>query len=139
MRVVFAPPDFPSHSHVFLIVTSESEGHTHVMDGFTKPVNGNAFDGHFHFFSGISSFDEGHYHRFYGKTGPAIPLPDGTHYHSMSGRTYFNYNKPPGMTTGGVQYAEGGIERHFHLFDGMTGNPVGVDQPAWYRWNPLWP
>ncbi|MTH51804.1 hypothetical protein GKZ89_00185 [Bacillus mangrovi] len=138
MRAVFAPPHCPSHSHVFLIETSTAEGHSHVMDGFTKPVNGNAFDRHTHFYSGISSYEEKHYHRFYGQTGPAVPLPDGTHYHSMEGRTYFNYNQPPGTVTGGVQYAEGVVERHYHLFSGMTGNPVGIDQPGWYRWPVYW-
>lgn len=110
----------PHHSHHFFAKTTTNKGHFHIIDGFTRMVNGNTFDRHDHSYRGITSNGNGHYHRFYGKTGPAIPLSDGGHYHELELRTYYNYDSPLVCKYGGVIYGDSKRPKHDHLFKGRT-------------------
>ncbi len=117
----------PHHAHRFSAKTSESKGHIHIINGFTMEVNGNSFDRHRHFFRGVTSTQNKHYHRFYGETGAAIPLENGGHYHLFETRTYYSYNQPLPMESGGVLYGESDRPRHDHSFSGKTLEVVGED------------
>ncbi|MFY4773976.1 YmaF family protein [Metabacillus sp. RGM 3146] len=128
MRSIFAPSYKPSHSHLYAFETLNAEDHFHIINRFTKPVNGDSYDAHIHYYSGITSFNNGHYHRFYGETGPAIPREDGSHYHEIYGVTYNNYTDPPEGGYGGVVYGTPSMPVHKHAFGGNTSNPVGVDE-----------
>ena len=117
----------PHHAHYFFVKTTFSKDHYHIINGFTRMVNGNEIDRHDHLFRGITSFDHNHYHRFYGKTGLAIPLPEGGHYHLLEMRTYFNYDRQLVNKYGGVVYGDSDHPKHDHLFKGKTGRSVGED------------
>lgn len=119
--------DKPHHAHLFRAITTTYRTHYHVIDGFTRVVNGSSLDRHRHLYRGITSFQNKHYHRFYGETGPAIPLPDGSHYHTFENRTYYNYDKPLETEYGGVLYGEGERPKHDHRFKGRTYEIVGED------------
>ncbi|MFV2045926.1 YmaF family protein [Metabacillus litoralis] len=122
--------DKPHHAHRFSAFTTIYREHFHIIDGFTRGVNGNSFDRHRHLYRGITSFKNKHYHRFYGETGPAIPLPGGGHYHLFEDRTYYNYDEPIDIEYGGVLYGEGERPKHDHRFEGRTYGIVGEDPLA---------
>ncbi|MDQ0229439.1 hypothetical protein J2S19_000690 [Metabacillus malikii] len=124
----------PHHAHRIYAKTTNENGHTHMIKGFTRNVNGNSFDKHVHRFQGITTFENGHNHRFYGVTGPAIPLPGGAHYHKIEERTYFNYDEPLEIKHGGVWYANEERSKHDHRFKGRTYDRIGVD-PFFYESN----
>ncbi|MRX70682.1 hypothetical protein GJU40_00675 [Bacillus lacus] len=117
------------HTHGFAVPSTIEENHQHLVNGFTKPVNGSSYDRHTHFYNGLTSFEREHYHRYYGETGPAIPLADGSHYHGVSGRVYYNYTSPLPIVFGGVVYSNVERPRHDHKYEGRTGSPLGFYPP----------
>ncbi|MFC0272530.1 YmaF family protein [Metabacillus herbersteinensis] len=117
----------PHHVHYYIAKTTMSSNHFHQIEGYTRTVNGNGYDGHYHLYRGITSFENKHYHRYYGKTGPAIALPDGTHYHEIAGRTYFNYDQPLPTEYGGVIYDQPNRPKHDHNYQGATEKGTGYE------------
>lgn len=59
----------PPHAHAYKARTDVTEGHYHLIEGISQPVNGSNTDRHTHFYRGITSFERGHFHRYYGVTG----------------------------------------------------------------------
>jgi YmaF family len=113
------------HAHFFQGVTEKKENHHHYLLGFSKPLNGNSYDGHFHYVEGLTTFENQHYHRFYVQTGPAIPMLDGSHYHLFYGKSYRNYTEADPPEFGGVVYSAQQKQVHHHLFSGRTSGPIG--------------
>jgi hypothetical protein len=117
----------PHHAHRFFAETTVSKNHYHIVEGFTRVVNGNSYDRHYHLYRGVTSFENKHYHRFFGKTGPAITLPDGSHYHLIEERTYYNYDEALKIKFGGVKYGDPDRPKHDHRFKGKTMESVGYE------------
>lgn len=124
MECIRRPLQIP-HAHFFQGVTEMKEDHFHYLTGFSKPLNGNSYDGHFHYIEGLTTFDNQHYHRFYAKTGPPIPMLDGSHYHLFFGKSYRNYTDPEPTQFGGVVYSQQQRPVHQHLYKGRTSGPIG--------------
>lgn len=123
--------DRPSHVHYFRGSTGETLQHTHFIEFFTYPVNGNGYDGHIHQFQGITELSlQGkvrHLHRFLTQTGPAISLPDGSHYHEL----HTEVDDEPFEHYGNYYRTVFAIQRHKHIIYGATGTPIGSVPPNW--------
>lgn len=75
------------HLHKYKFEANISNGHKHMLMGYTDNIIGlNML--HFHFFSGVCSYN-GHTHYFSGFTGLPIRTENG-HVHRMEGYLEFN-------------------------------------------------
>lgn len=132
-KPLFTPLYRASHAHYFEVQTSITLSHSHRVQIFTYPNNGDGSDGHTHNFQGTSKLsnqqaDIRHFHRMNTRTGPAIPLPDGSHYHEILDET----NDEPFILPYGNYYETiFTIERHTHVLKGATSPPVGIAPPHW--------
>lgn len=117
----------PAHAHFYRAVTSVGLGHSHILEFYVYPANGDAYDGHQHNYQGHTMVNQGHFHRVIGTTGPAIPLPDGSHIHEV----YDRVDDEPFSFRGGYYSTETGIPRHEHTFEGPTGPGIGYWPPGW--------
>ncbi|TVY10566.1 YmaF family protein [Paenibacillus cremeus] len=117
----------PAHAHAYHAVTSVTLEHSHVIELFVYPANGDAYDGHTHNYQGHTQMAAGHFHRLIGTTGPAIALPDGSHVHEM----YDMVKDEPFSFQGGYYSTEMLIQRHVHAFTGPTGKGIGYAPAGW--------
>jgi hypothetical protein len=120
-------PVKPPHAHYYGDETSVTQGHRHVVELFTYPVNGDGTDGHVHRYQGTTRMSANHFHRFDGYTGPAIALPNGSHYHMISDEV----DSEPFQHRGRYFKTVVEIPRHVHSFSGPTGGPLGEPPKDW--------
>jgi hypothetical protein len=119
-----------AHAHHFRGISSSNLNHSHIVEFFTFPTNGNSTDGHFHHYGGVTKYAEKpvrHFHRYRGITGPAIPHPNGSHYHEV----WNTVNDEPFRLVKGAYRTVFTIKRHTHDFSGKTGVELGTPTPGW--------